>query len=73
MRTYADVCWMRQILSNFAWNACKFTMEGSVTFRAEVVDDKADLDQALGQVGQTMDQRTMRRTQGQLTRRPAAL
>ena len=48
-------------------------MEGSVTFRAEVVDDKADLDQALGQVGQTMDQRTMRRTQGQHTRRPAAL
>ena len=48
-------------------------MEGSVTFRAEVLDDKADLDQALGQVGQTMDQRTMRRTQGQLTRRPAAL
>ena len=61
---------MRQILSNFAWNACKFTMEGSVTFRAEVLDDKGDLDQALGQ---PIDQRTIRRTQGQDTRRPAAL
>ena len=26
-----------QILSNFAWNACKFTMEGSVTFRVELI------------------------------------
>jgi hypothetical protein len=70
MLTYADVCWLRQILSNFAWNACKFTMEGSVTFRAEVLDDKGDLDEALGQ---PIDQRTIRRTQGQHTRRPAAL
>ena len=27
-----------QILSNFAWNACKFTMEGSVTFRVELLN-----------------------------------
>jgi hypothetical protein len=70
MLTYADVWWRRQILSNFAWNACKFTMEGSVTFRAEVLDDKADLDQALGQ---SLDQRSLRRTPGQHTRRPASL
>jgi hypothetical protein len=41
-----------------------------VTFRAEVLDDKGDLDEALGQ---PIDQRTIRRTQGQHTRRPAAL
>ena len=39
-----------QILSNFAWNACKFTEKGSVTFRVQVLSksDPAGLGRSIG-------------------------
>ena len=42
-----------QILSNFAWNACKFTSEGNVTFRIEIIEGISALpDLSAGQRGQ---------------------
>ena len=39
-----------QILSNFAWNACKFTEKGSVTFRVQVLSNNnpAGLGRSIG-------------------------